>query len=402
MTYRDRMLAAITHQSSDEIPWAPRMDLWYIANRASGTLEDRFKNMNTVEIARELGVACHAVRGDYTLNRPKEDLILRGFGLDNHPDYPFRFELRKFPVDFITEGDNIKTTITTPAGELHTHIKISQDMLKDGISLPFILSYPIRTRDDIEAVAQVFENIEIVPTPDNYKSFKNRIGDQGLAIANALPVASPIHLMLHDLMPMDQFFYMYMDYREELHDLARRMEPFFDKVLDAVLASDCEVFLWGSNYDQNTTYPPFFEEEILPWLQKASARARKAGKYLLSHTDGENKELLRLYRDSGIAVAESVCPAPMTKCTLKEVREGMGNGITVFGGIPAVALIEGSMNEAEFEHYLDVLFSELGTGEGLILGVSDNVPPKASLPRMEKIRLRIKEFGPVRPGSETR
>ncbi len=395
MTHRERMTAAVNKQPVDEIPWAPRMDLWYIANRASGTLEKRFENKNTVEIAREMGIGCHAVRADYTLKRPKEDLILRGFGLDNHPDYPFRIELKKFPVEFEADAENLKTTIKTPAGELHTHIWTSLDMLKDGISLPFVKSYPIESKDDFEAVAQVFENLEIIPTPENYKAFQDRTGDQGLTMAHVLSAASPIHLMLHDMINMEQFYYMYMDHRDEMHALAKRMDVFFEKALDAALACDSEVFQWGANYDQNTTYPGFFEEEILPWLNRAGGKAEKAGKKLLSHTDGENKDLFALYRGSGIHVAESVCPAPMTKSSLKEIREEMGEDITVFGGIPAVALMEESMDDKEFNRYMDTLFEELGSGRGLILGVSDNVPPRASMQRMENVKERIKQFGPV-------
>ena len=371
------------------------MDLWYIANRAKGVLPERFRNMNTVQLARELDVACHAVRADYTLPRPKEDLLLRGFGLDNHPDYPFRIELKDLPVRFEHDAENLKTWIKTPAGEIFTHIRQSQEMLKDGISLPFVLSYPIRSIGDLEAVAQVFEHLEVVPKPENYRAFKDRIGDQGLAIANGLPFASPIHFMLHDLIAMDNFYYFYVDNRDELHALAERMTPFFDKVLEAVLACDCEAFLWGGNYDQNTTYPLFFDEEIAPWLRKVGEGARKTGKYSLSHTDGENKELLRLYPKAGFQIAESVCPEPMTKCSLKDVRFGMGKDIVVWGGLPALAFIEEMMTEKDFDAYLDRVFGDLGTGEGLIFGVSDNVPPAASLSRMEKVKARIEAFGPV-------
>ena len=57
MTHKERMLAAIQHKQLDQIPFAPRMDLWYIANRANGQLPHRFEGKNTVEIAKELDVA---------------------------------------------------------------------------------------------------------------------------------------------------------------------------------------------------------------------------------------------------------------------------------------------------------------------------------------------------------
>jgi hypothetical protein len=50
MNHRERMLATIRGEPTDQIPWAPRMDLWYIAQRARGTLPEKFAGLNTVEI----------------------------------------------------------------------------------------------------------------------------------------------------------------------------------------------------------------------------------------------------------------------------------------------------------------------------------------------------------------
>ena len=87
----------------------------------------------------------------------------------------------------------------------------------------------------------------------------------------------------------------------------------------------------------------------------------------------------------------------MTRCSLAEIRSQFGPGVTVWGGIPSVALLPGSMGDIEFEAYLDDLFANLGSGERLILGVSDNVPPDADLSRMNRIRDRIESFGSVDP-----
>ena len=396
MTHRERMLAALNRSDVDRIPWTPRMDLWYIANKANGTLPSRFARLNTVQIAQELGCACHSVRADYTLSRPKEDLILRGFGLENHPDYPYRVEIRGLAFDFRHDDENFHLTVETPAGQIVTHVKQSTEMLRDGISAPFVARYPIRAIDDLDRVAILFEHLEVVPTPENYSAFRNRIGNQGLAVANGLAVASPVHFMLHDLMPMEDFFYMYVDHSDRLHALAERMTPFFDSALDAVLQSEAETFLWGANYNDSITYKPFFETELVPWLRKVRERADEAGKLSISHTDGENTGLLEVLPSSGMHVAESFCPAPMTKCTLKAFRHALGRDVAVWGGIPAVALLPDSMSEREFDHYIDSVFAELGTGSGLILSVSDNVPPEADLERLEKISRKIEDFGPVK------
>ena len=56
--------------------------------------------------------------------------------------------------------------------------------------------------------------------------------------------------------------------------------------------------------------------------------------------------------------------------------------------------------DRSFEHYLDKVFSELGSGKRLILGVSDNVPVDANLDRLDRVTERVKAFGPVVPAPE--
>jgi hypothetical protein len=301
-------------------------------------------------------------------------------------------ELRRLPVTYESDGENSRTRITTPAGEVFTHLFRSDQMTKDGISLPFFKSHAIQSIEDFEPVAQIFENLEVVATPDAYANFRARVGESGLAVARGPIAASPMHLILHQLTPYDQFFYHYHDEREALRQLAARMEPFFEAILDALVCCDAEVVFWGGNYDQNITWPAFFIEEITPWLKKASDRLHAAGKILLTHTDGENRALLPLYPACGFDIAESVCPSPMTQCTLAEIKQGLGPEVTIWGGIPSVILLDSAITEQAFEEYLDDLFELPGIETRLILGVSDNVPPDANLVRLEEIKKRVEAF----------
>lgn len=396
MNHHERMLATIRGEPTDQIPWAPRMDLWYIAQRARGAVPVEFANMNMVQVAERLDVAVHAIGADFTIPGGRDN-SLRALGIDNHQDYPYRVELRGLPLESSDDGENLQTRVQTPAGAVFLHLYRSQSMARDGISLPFVKSYAIQSVADLEKVAQIFEHLVVIPTPESYRAFHQRVGDRGIAIARGPVAASPMHLILHELVAMDQFFYLYHDEPEAMHRLTARMEPYFDACLDALVASDAEVVFWGANYDQDLTWPPFFQKEIAPWLKKASDRLHAAGKLVLTHTDGENKKLLPIYPSCGFDVAESFCPTPMTKTTLAEMLQGLRPTITVFGGIPSVALLDSAMTDQVFEQYLDNLFASIGAGDHLILGVADNVPPDANLARLEVIKQRIAAFGPVHP-----
>ncbi|MFI5356651.1 MAG: hypothetical protein ACHQ4G_04885, partial [Opitutales bacterium] len=348
-----------------------------------------FRSLDTAGIADALGVACHAVRADFTLARNPRDFALRGLGIENHPDSPYRVVLRGLPMDFHHEDNTYRTRIQTSAWEISFTLEHTVEMKREGISIPFVREFPIHSVDDFPALGEIFEHLVVIPTPEAYAAFHQRIGERGIAVAFGPLGASPMHFILHELVAPEQFFYLYADEREALARLARRMEPFCDRALEAALGCAAEVIYWGGNYDQNLTWPAFFLHEIAPWLKRAADRAHAAGKFLLTHTDGENERLLPLYPDCGFDVAESVCPRPMTRCSLREVRAGMGPRTTIWGGIPSLALLPAHMDDRDFEAYLDDLLAEAGSGGRLILGVSDNVPPDADLGRLDRIRERI-------------
>ena len=65
MTRKDRMLAAIRGEPTDRIPWAPRLDLWYNANRRAGTLPAKYRKAALTELVDDLDVGYHAVIPDF-------------------------------------------------------------------------------------------------------------------------------------------------------------------------------------------------------------------------------------------------------------------------------------------------------------------------------------------------
>jgi uroporphyrinogen-III decarboxylase len=83
----------------------------------------------------------------------------------------------------------------------------------------------------------------------------------------------------------------------------------------------------------------------------------------------------------------------MTKVTLREVKEAFQGRVTIFGGIPSVALLESSMSDQEFETYMRNLFQEITPGDRFILGISDTTPPDAEFERLLRITEMVWEWG---------
>jgi hypothetical protein len=270
-----------------------------------------------------------------------------------------------------------------------------ESMRDAGVTISHILDHAIQGPDDYDKVAYVFEHARVVPNGEGFSDFQRTIGDRGLAVAFLSLAASPMHLLQRELMAMDQFFYETYDHPERLERCGERIAPYFAQMIETAARCPAEVFLLGANYDAGLTPPRFFRSHILPWLRRAADRVHRDGKYLLTHTDGENTGLLDLYLESGIDIADSVCPEPMTRLTLRQVRETFGGKVTIMGGIPSVALLKETMPDSHFGRFLDRFFEELGAGERIILGISDTTPPDADINRLRKIGERVEAFGRV-------
>ncbi|MBW1960084.1 MAG: hypothetical protein JRJ04_01400 [Deltaproteobacteria bacterium] len=74
---------------------------------------------------------------------------------------------------------------------------------------------------------------------------------------------------------------------------------------------------------------------------------------MICHTDGENLGLMDLLRNSGMHIAEAVCPYPMMKVRIEDYYRQWSDKITIFGGIPQSLLSEETASEEEFENYID-------------------------------------------------
>ena len=392
MNNKQRMLAVIQGRPVDKIPYAPRLDLWYRANQRAGTLPPKYRNASLVDIVDDLDLGFHAVVPNFRDLRSPEDDVDRALGIYNLWTMPCRTVLENVQRSVRVQGDRTLVEYKTPVGNINTVVLYNDNMRKAGITITHIEQYAFKNADDYQVLGYIFENMRVEPNYDGYREFSEQVGDRGLAVAFVSLGGSPMHLIQRELMPLDLFFYEMHDHPDELTLLSKKIELCWDQVSDVVSHCPAEVVFAGGNYDASVTYPPFFEQYIQPWLKKYSQGLHGKGKYLLTHTDGENTGLLAHYLGAEIDIADSICPAPMTKLTFKQVRDTFEGKITIMGGIPSIALLKSSMSEQNFERFLDEFFAMIGHGDHLILGISDTTPPAAEFDRLLRIKDRIDGF----------
>jgi len=282
----------------------------------------------------------------------------------------------------------------TPRGMVKTVGGHTEEMRKKGASLGWTREHIIQGPEDYGPVAYIFENMRVYPQYEGAEAYAAELGEEGVVAAGGASLgASPMHHIQKEFFDQTRFFFEYKDNYSKLEALAKSVELYFEKALGVIANSPAEVVLWGANYDETITWPPYFKKEILPWLKKASEALKAQGKIVATHADGENQGLMDLIHDSGVEVAESITPFPMTKVRIEEYYARWKDKITLMGCIPECLLLKETASSEELDQFMDNLFRGCKPGERLILGVADSIPPNADFERLERIAERIEKQG---------
>ena len=384
MTERERALAAVQGKTPDRTPWVPRLDFWYRAALRKGTMPEKWRGLTVEQIAVDLGAGIYATNPDYSADVTGQ--IDRALGLWHIDTITYDFELQGVErrVSKRPSKNGIETAVeyVTPVGTVQTAFLFTEEMLDAGASISWVSEVPIRKPADFEPVGYIFEHMKVIPRQEGYLALRKTVGEHGIAMAFVLGTAGPMHHIMKELMFTEEFYYAMSDYPEKIYRLAEQMEPFYEAIRQSALDSVAEVAYIGGNYDDSITPPPVFRKHILPDLQRYAQRLHQRGKYLLTHTDGENRRLIPMYLESGLDIADSVCPYPMTRMTLEEVLAAFQDRITVWGGIPSTQLCPSSTTEEEFRRYTDELLKRHGHANRLVLAVSDMVTADAEMDRI--------------------
>jgi 5-methyltetrahydrofolate--homocysteine methyltransferase len=272
---------------------------------------------------------------------------------------------------------------------------INEEMRNAGVSITWVQEHGIKRPEDYAIWAYIFENITITPAYERYRAWQQRIGDDGVAVMMGTFSASPIHHIQRDFLDATEFFFHYNDHHRAMRRLAEAIGLVYDQILKIVADSPAEVVLWGANYDDMITYPPYFQRELSPWLRKASDYLTSKGKLMICHCDGENQGLIDMIADSGLHVAEAVCCAPMTKLPIEAYYERWckSGKLTLMGGLIQSMLSPATANLADLNAYLDNFFKAVAPGDRLILSVADTTPPNADFDRLALIGERVEKEG---------
>ena len=368
MTNRERLLAILSGERPDNIPWIPRLLLWYNAHKKADTLPERYRGWSLRDIERDLGLGTPARTGRV-----------------------FRSELRDVEIRErqVGEMDRLVEYIT-PVGTVSERFRSSQ-VLRDTAIQDAQVEFMLKRREDYAVVEYIVEHTRYTPTYEAYSEYEREIGDDGYPLVSCGDC--PFHHWMLKLIGYNNAYYHLEDYAREVEQLVDLMEQRDKETVWPLIAdSPARLILHGTHFSSDFTPPPVFEQYILPYYQELSALLHSRGKTLALHADNDTRMILSHIEQAGYGMVECFATHPMVKTTMEEARATWEDRVIIWGGVPSV-ILEDTYSEEQFEAYMQGLFRSIGSGEAFILGVADNVMPGAKIERLRRITHMVEEFG---------
>jgi hypothetical protein len=368
LTNRERILAIMEGKPPDRIPWIPRLEIWYRANRLAGTLPQPYRNLSLREVEREVFGGTAARDG-----------------------FVYRAEIRDVEIHRKQLSDmETLTEYVTPVGTVTTRLRSTQRLRSQGIQDTEV-EFMLKRREDYRVVEYIIEHTHYRPAFEEYRQYDGEVADEGYPMVNCGDC--PFHYWMRALAGYNQAYYHLSDYTGEVERLlAVLTDQFRERLWGPMLDSPARLLIHGYHLSSQMTPPPLFERYILPYYQELSPLVRSRGKVLALHADNDTRMILSHIERAGFGMVECFATHPMVATTMAEARAAWGDRVIIFGGVPSV-ILEEPFTDEQFEQYMDDLFRTIAPGKALILGIADNAMPGSKIERIRRITQIVDQRG---------
>ncbi len=278
-----------------------------------------------------------------------------------------RISRRNVVVEQVIDGDTTTRTWHTPAGDLREVIRVCRE--PGGAVSSNWTEHPIKTADDLEALAAIHEDELIELDPAGVERTRERaelIGDDGMILG---PMAgTPLGMMYRVYSGVATLAYLWADARQALMDCFAAMEANYLRRLKVGVQSDVDAVVGVDDTSTTAISPAMFEACNLDLTDARADAAHAAGKLYFHHSCGLIRDLLGLYRRTRMDAVHAFTVPPLGNVTIAEGRKLLGNRIAIIAGN---GVLSGPMDDpVAVRESIYRMVQEAGSSAHLILGVA--------------------------------
>ncbi|HOJ40229.1 MAG TPA: hypothetical protein PKX93_08085 [bacterium] len=278
----------------------------------------------------------------------------------------FRVHLPEVKVTQYSWEENgrkrIRTLYETPVGTLSS---VEEPAGFTSWHLKWLFEKP----EDYKPLLFMIQNERYEPAYEEVLEKEKMMGGDGLFRAGI--GSEPLQQLISRYMGTETFCYEWMERRDEVLKLYQAIAEQRRKVYPIVARSPLLHANYGGNVVPEIIGLENFEKYYVPHYQEAAEIMHRHGKLLGSHFDANCRLLAEAISRTDLDYIEAFTPAPDTDLTLAEARKAWPDKV-LWLNFPSSLHLK---SDEEVEKATVELLNELESVDGLIMGITEDIPP---------------------------
>lgn len=227
-----------------------------------------------------------------------------------------------------------------------------------------------KTQDDYKALKFLIDDTVLEP---NYAGFLRVEEDAGTDIIMRGGIGlEPLQTLISGYMGTETYCFEWMDRRDEVLKLYDAIVDVRRRTYPMLAESPAWTFNYGGNVTPEIVGLQVFEDYYLPHYQEACEVLHQAGKLVGVHFDANCRLFSKAIARSSLDYIEAFTPEPDTDMTLAEARQAWPGKVLWINFPSSVHLRSNhSVEQMTFD-----LVDSLGHVDGLIFGITEDIPPE--------------------------
>ncbi len=255
-----------------------------------------------------------------------------------------------------------RTWYETPVGKVST-------LIEEAGFTSWVHEKMFKSPDDYRVIEFLIRDEQYTPS---YEAFARaeRYDGEDMIFRAGLGLEPLQTLVSGGYLDMQDFCVEWMDRRDEILKLYNALVENRRKIYPLVAQSPALFANYGGNVTPEIIGLETFEQYYVPHYNEAAEVFHKHGKLLGCHFDANCKLLAKAIAGTGLDYIEAFTPAPGTDMTLAEARAAWPNKV-LWLNFPSVSHLN---PDAEIEAETVKLLNEAGPLDGLIMGITEDIP----------------------------
>jgi len=381
MTSRERILAALTRQPVDKIPFTPLIDPYTIKDLPEEITGPRIDGgMDPLRMAHTgRGLKCDLMIRHVPATRALRTVTphlqsLGGFD----PSIELKSEFK--------DGHFVEI-MDTPVGGLTGTWKFTERV---GI-IPHPVKHFVNNYEELKIFHYAVERMDPNPPElagEEFIRVDREIGDDGIATASISN--TPLMFLIEMVWGLENTYYLLADYRDEVEDIMRKLHLSLRRYVEVLADCPARVIIQYENTSSTLLSPAVFRRYCLPLLNEYAGILRAAGKIYLVHMCGKLRAFVSDIAGAEFAGITDIPPPPTGDLPLDEAA-GSLPGKVVVGGISPTTFI--NPDPAVVETEISGLIERIKPFPGVLLGSADTTPRGTPVENFHLIRSLVDRLG---------